>query len=216
MLELGVDVRDRAGLRGAIERVADEWGGVTVAVSNAGTNRRRVVALWDDFAMVEALLDLDLLAAVDFARLVAPFLIRSADAGQRPLCAFMNTLFAQPRFVDQPGVAPYETAKAGLAAFARVFCSEVRNLGVRVGSIFPGLVATGLGMQKNVVGTLLPQEELIQPEECARSLLYMLDASCWVTEVGLDTTQHSYPALRSLQLRWARAHPWRAPGSAKL
>ena len=50
-----------------------------------------------------------------------------------------------------PGVAPYATSKAGLAAFARVAMADVRDFGVKVSTIFPGLVNTQMGTRDGPV-----------------------------------------------------------------
>ena len=58
-----------------------------------------------------------------------------------------------------PGLAPYETSKAGLAYFTRALASEVKGMPVIVGLLLPGMVLTEM---------LTRQEERLSPQDWQR------------------------------------------------
>merc|ERR1712050_568237 len=57
----------------------------------------------------------------------------------------INTFVAHPLTKGLPGLAPYQTSKAGLRAFANSARADVGDFGVKVCTIFPEMVNTALG-----------------------------------------------------------------------
>ena len=116
-----INVCNRAALAEAVECAASE-GSLAVVVSNAGTNRRRSVAT-ADIRVWEEVVDTNLLSAMHLTRCAMPHLLRYAQATPAHVI-FINSSLALERTQPFPGVAPYATSKAGLAAFAKV-CKSV-------------------------------------------------------------------------------------------
>ena len=134
VLCLPLDVTDEKALENGVLRTVEHFGTLTIVVSNAGTNRRRVAAL-ADMKTWRDVLDVDLLAAMNLTRLSLPFLIRHAKLsalGDKPIMAFVSTRYAHHKGARMPGISPYITAKAGTNAFAKVVLEEVRGWGVGV------------------------------------------------------------------------------------
>jgi NADP-dependent 3-hydroxy acid dehydrogenase YdfG len=116
---IACSVVDRAAMSAAVERAGAD-GSLAVVVSNAGTNRRKSVAAADPAVWAEVM-DTNLLSAMHLTRITMPYLLRRAHATGTPAdIVFINTTLSPDRAQPIPGVAPYVTSKAGLAAFARV------------------------------------------------------------------------------------------------
>jgi len=134
VMKIPVDVTNEKALEEAVRKTVEKFGTVTVVVSNAGTNRRRVAAL-ADMKTWRDVMDVDLLAAMNLTRLSLPFLIRHAKLTklpEKPIVAFVSTRYAHHRGARMPGISPYITAKAGTNAFAKIVLEEVRDFGVGV------------------------------------------------------------------------------------
>jgi len=88
--------------------------------------------------------------------------------------------------------AVYAAAKAGLIAFSRGCFSEMRNHGVRVSVVIPGLVDTGLiPPNKHLDRTLM-----LKPIDVARAIIQILAAppeTCPV-ELVLEPSRNPEPA----------------------
>lgn len=129
-------VQDRAAMTAVVEAVGDA---LAVVVSNAGTNRRKGVATADP-SVWEDVIDTNLLSAMHLTRTALPHLLRRARRlglscpngapppppapgavhVPNPHIIFINSSLALERSQPMPGMAPYVTSKAALAAFARV------------------------------------------------------------------------------------------------
>eukprot|EP00047_Mylnosiga_fluctuans_P020007 m.88059 g.88059 ORF g.88059 m.88059 type:complete len:544 (+) comp8349_c1_seq1:125-1756(+) len=196
-----ITVRDRAALSAAVDEVAKD-GSLTVVVSNAGTNRRKSVAV-ADVGVWEEVLDTNLLSAMFLTRIAMPHLLRHAHrTGVPSHVIFVNTTLAPDNAQAIPGVAPYVTSKAGLAGFARVAHADVRDFGVKVSTIFPGLVNTVMGVRQGPVEKLRQTKvnpaAIIQPEEIAECVLFIIDArpNASVTSIAIHSQQHHVDAIR--------------------
>lgn len=74
--------------------------------------------------------------------------------------------------VPAPGLAVYGAAKAAVIAFTRSLNAELEGDGVRATAICPGFVATEMA-----AWTGIPEEEMIQPEDCAEIVRLLLRLS---------------------------------------
>jgi len=133
-LSLPLDVTDEKALEQAVQKTVEHFGTVTLVVSNAGTNRRRVAAL-ADLKTWKDVMDVDLLAAMNLTRLTLPYLMRHArmsKLGDKPIVSYVSTRYAHHKGSRMPGIAPYITAKTATNAFAKIVSEEVRGFGVGV------------------------------------------------------------------------------------
>lgn len=88
----------------------------------------------------------------------------------------------------------YSASKAGVIAFSRVLAKELALTGIRVNSIAPSLVSTGLlsSLSKKFLDKSLarvPMKRLGRPEEVADSILFLAsDKSSFITGQCLNLT----------------------------
>jgi NAD(P)-dependent dehydrogenase (short-subunit alcohol dehydrogenase family) len=214
-LGISVDVTDKPGLMNAVDKAVKQFGTLSLVVSNAGTNKRRVAPL-ADMESWNQVMDVDFLAAMNLTRLTLKYLIRHAQQQQqltnqpstqyyKPTLCFISSNYVQHKGVKTPGISSYVSAKAATNAFASVVLDEVRDLGVGVSVINPDIVATDLGVKpvkdlaKQGVKELIPKDMLLFPEDIGRAVLFSAQCSpsCVMKEMSLLNMIHTYPAVRS-------------------
>ncbi|MFZ5478640.1 MAG: SDR family NAD(P)-dependent oxidoreductase [Myxococcota bacterium] len=133
---VAADLADPAQATAWLAGAEAALGPVDVLVNNAGV---QIVGPTETIPpeQAEALLRLDLLAPLALVRAVAPGLLargRGAVVNVSSLAALAPT----------PGMAHYNAAKAGLAAFSESLRGEWRRTGVNVVTVYPGPVRTNL------------------------------------------------------------------------
>jgi len=205
-----LDVTNKEGLKKSVEQIFQSFGTLSVVISNAGTNRRKSSAL-ADINVWEDVLRINLLSAMDITRLCLPHLLRHAkhSSDRSSYLVYINSNYASSRAPTLPGTAVYNAAKNAMAGFARTVLEDVRSWGVKVSTIYPGLVNTDLGkrpnpQQKEGKGAgpggsmLLAPEEMIQSEDVAKLVGYCCStrSNCVATELSLDTQRNQQPLLR--------------------
>jgi NAD(P)-dependent dehydrogenase (short-subunit alcohol dehydrogenase family) len=191
---------------------------------------------------------LNMISAMYLTRLAMPHLLRRVRVtGQPADIVFVSTSLCLERTQPMPGIAPYATSKAGLAAFAKVglcvracvcvcvcvcvicprhYCvshsltlvvqvamADVRDYGVRVSTIFPGLVNTEMGLKQGPVEKrtrrTVDPDILIQPEEIAEAVLFIAQtpANAAVTSITIQSQQHNVASVRKYADDFVRAQP---------
>jgi len=140
-----VDVRDPDALDAAGEAAVDLFGGLHVAVNNAGIVNRGYS--WelslDDWHRV---LDVNLWGVIHGVRAFVPRILATGEEGHVVNVASMAAVQA----VDRLG--PYTVAKHGVLGLSDVLRLEMRSVGAPVGVsvVMPGMIRTGL----NPIGTV--------------------------------------------------------------
>jgi NAD(P)-dependent dehydrogenase (short-subunit alcohol dehydrogenase family) len=134
VLAFACDVRDRAAVDAAFERVAVDWGGIDVLVNNAGVGTGRAVAdmshdEWD------RIIATNLTGIFNCCKAALPHL-RRRNGGW---IISISSLASKNPFA---GGAAYCASKAALNAFSEAFMQEVRHENIRVSYVLPGSVAT--------------------------------------------------------------------------
>ena len=176
VLSFPLDVADTEMLKAAVTSTVTQCGTLSAVISNAGVNRRRSAALCSDSGRVwEQVTAVNLLAGMHLTRFALPHLMRHAAKASRradTLLCFVNThcasracctrdcmsvtaecvrTDAQPTQQRLPGASIYVTTKTGLAGFAQAVMEDVRDMGIKVVTLFPGLVNTRLGRAKGPI-----------------------------------------------------------------
>ena len=128
------DVTDEA-VRGAAIKVARRrFGRLDILVNNAGNVRAgRLDKI--DVSEIRAMIEVDLVAPILFAREALPALRESSDA------AIVNVSSAIA-LVGMPFYASYAAVKAGLARFGEALRRELIGEGVHVVTVYPGSTDT--------------------------------------------------------------------------
>jgi NADP-dependent 3-hydroxy acid dehydrogenase YdfG len=172
-----VDVSDRAALRAAAEQVR-AGSRLGVVVWAAG------VFDWADADVAEPdtwdrLFDVNLTAAAAATRLLLPGLL----AGSPSSLIYLGSAASRQPFRHN---AAYVASKHGLAGLAGAVWLDVRDRGVKVSLIAPGLVAAGAGL-RSPQGQASP-ERLLQPADIAAAVRFVVtfpDRGC-PTEIRLE------------------------------
>jgi 3-oxoacyl-[acyl-carrier protein] reductase len=177
---LEVDVSDSRAVTSAVDRVAEQAGGLDHVIHCAGLTRDR--ALWkltdEDWAQV---LGVNLSGAFYLLRAATPHL-RARGGGALVLVASINGERGKR------GQANYSASKGGLIALGKTAARELAYFGVRVNMVSPGLI-TGTPMTdampaealaKAHAETPLPREG--RPEDVAHAISFLCsDHSAHVT-----------------------------------
>jgi NAD(P)-dependent dehydrogenase (short-subunit alcohol dehydrogenase family) len=137
-LALPADQSDEPQIRDAIDRAAEEWGGLDIVVSNAA------VELPDEDARVDKL-ELAAWNKLITTNLTGQFL--ACKHGARHLlangggsmvllgsnCGYLGMAFNEPA---------YSASKGGIFAMMRVMAADYAQLGIRVNMVIPGFIDT--------------------------------------------------------------------------
>jgi NAD(P)-dependent dehydrogenase (short-subunit alcohol dehydrogenase family) len=182
-LALESDVTRKDQVEAAIEEILRRWGRLDIAVNNAGIchnvpAERMSEQEWD------RVLDIDLRAV---------FLCAQA-AGRRMIAqgsgSIINIASMSAQVVNFPQPqAAYNAAKAGVVQLTRSLAAEWASQGVRVNSISPGYVNTGLLEPVKSLHPqwrqLTPQKRFGEPWEIAAAAVYLAsEAARWVAPPG--------------------------------
>ena len=182
---LGADVGDAAQVDAALERLVREFGGLDIAVNNAGVTRDNLL-----FKMTE-----DDWETVMGVHLRGTFLV--TRAAQRIMVGkrygrIINV--SSTAALGNRGQANYSAAKAGVQGFTRTTAIELGPFGVTVNAIGPGYVDTemtrataerlGVPVEERLaeVAAGLPVRRVGRPADIANAALFLAaDESGFVT-----------------------------------
>ena len=136
-------------------------GPIEILVNNAGSVTPRL----EGFAAVidaewAATFDLVLMAAVRVTRAVIGDML-AAGRGAIVTTSSVNA------FLPDPGVIDYSAAKAALTNFSKALSKEVGPAGIRVNTVSPGPVATGLWLGEHGVAEAVARTASAAPKDVA-------------------------------------------------
>ncbi|MGS0684933.1 SDR family oxidoreductase [Nakamurella sp. GG22] len=157
-----VDVTDRGQLTSAAQAVAAR-GPLTAVIWAAGlfdwaTADAADVETWD------RLFDVNLVSAAALTRLVLPGLIAASPSA----LVYIGSGSSRQVF---PNNAAYIASKHGLAGLAGGVFLDVRDRGVRVSLVSPGLVAAGAGLTSPAGQS---PDTLLQPSDVAAAVAFVV------------------------------------------
>jgi NAD(P)-dependent dehydrogenase (short-subunit alcohol dehydrogenase family) len=143
-----LDVRDTAALRGVVARTVEDFGGIDVAISNAGYGVFGAAEELTD-EQIEAILATNLTASIQFIRAVLP-VMRAAGGGR---IIQMSTYGGQVAFA---GNSLYHASKWGIEGFCESVAHEVEPFGIGVTIVEPGGARTEFRYGSAQVADALP------------------------------------------------------------
>ena len=155
-----VDLSEPAGPIALVE-AARTLGGVDILVNNAGAVTPRP----GGFASVtdedwERSIALTLMAAVRTTRAAVPEMIRRGGGS-------IVTISSVNAYLPDPLVIDYSAAKAALTNFCKALSKELGPAGIRVNTISPGPVETGLWLGEHGVAQTVAQAAGVDPASVA-------------------------------------------------
>lgn len=135
-LSLPADVTDSRAMRDAVARIVDAWGGLDLAVLNAGTHApMRADAI--DLDAAHRLLDINVGGAFNTAAAAIPVFL-TAGSGHIAVVASVAG------YIGLPTALVYGPSKAALINFAEILRLDLAPRGVKVQLVCPGFVETPL------------------------------------------------------------------------
>jgi len=179
-IALGADVTDEGAMLAAVATVVERFGGLDVAVANAGiapptvtTARTMPAEQW------RQVVDVNLIGAWHTARAALPQV--SERGGQ---LVFIGSIYS---FANGLLASPYAVSKAGVEALGRALRAELAPLGASASVVYFGWVETDLvrnsldhedgGRGTRILGEILPAFLLkrITPEEAGAAIVRALE-----------------------------------------
>ena len=160
-LILPLDVTDYDGTRDTIEQIYQTWGGLDLAILNAGTyslRKEKEVSL-EDFNYV---FDVNLMGVVRALEFLLPRM-REQGGGQIAITSSLSG------YVGLPHAWPYAASKAALNSFCESLRPELQRDNIYLTVINPGFVTTPMTDKND-----FPMPFIISVEEAARVIVRQL------------------------------------------
>ena len=175
-LAVGVDVAKADQVEAAVARVADELGGPTILVNNAGITRDNLL-----FKMTEqdwdSVMDVHLRGSFLMTRAVQKHMTK---AGYGRIVNLSSTSAQGNR-----GQVNYAAAKAGLQGFTKTLAIELGKFGVTANAVAPGFIQTemtrmtaermGVSFEDFIThsASQIPVARVGQPEDIAATIAFL-------------------------------------------
>jgi 3-oxoacyl-[acyl-carrier protein] reductase len=168
-----------------IETVTSHFGRIDVLVNNAGWAPPRSALVKISTADQDRMIALNLRAPISLARLAAAQMQKQGGG------AIINIASSAARKAPA-GEAVYAATKAGLAAFGRACFAELRQNGIKVSTIIPGVVDTALIPQNK----RLDRDAMLTPADVAAAVMQIVNAPRNVCPVELVLEPQREPEPR--------------------
>ncbi|ROS70257.1 NADP-dependent 3-hydroxy acid dehydrogenase YdfG [Curtobacterium sp. PhB172] len=170
---LPLDAADPAAVASARDAVLERFGRLDAVVLAAGLNapRRR----WDDQSLPDfrAIVDTNLTAVVTVVDAALPALRESGGV------VVVVSSYAGWSFQPGAGVA-YSASKTALGSVVRSLNQQEAHHGVRATHLCPGDVATDFLDQRPSVPDAAARSVMLQPEDIARAVSFVLEAPSYM------------------------------------
>jgi short-subunit dehydrogenase len=170
-LPLACDVAERADCQRAVAETVAHFGRLDTLINNAGISMWARFDSLPDGALMEQLMRVNYLGAVEMTAAALPHLKRSSG---RVTC--ISSMASQ---IIAPGNSGYAASKAALDSFAEALRAELLGSGVSVTLFNLGFVETGLagkmhdssGGQSGSIAHLIPSRAQLRPAAAAQQIL---------------------------------------------
>jgi len=182
---LPTDVTQDQHIKALVVTALSHFGHIDILVNNAGGGPPRTPAVKARPGDWEVTLRTNLWSTMLLSKLVLPAMIAQEHGTIINICS-------QAGLVGRAGEAAYAAAKFGIRGFSQALLEEVREKGVSVSTIFPGLVDT----QMVPPNKRLKRDKMLSPDDVAETVYNIVVSSpqCCPAEVVL---QPQYDPLRA-------------------
>ena len=167
---LQADVADPEQVAALVERLESELGPLDILVANAGTTRDTLLVRMSDEEWNEVI-DTNLRGVFNSCRAVARGMLKRRRGA-------IVTLTSVVGLHGNPGQTNYAASKAGIVGFTKSLAKELGSRGVRVNTIAPGYITTGLtevlpDELRELILSNTPLGRLGDPEDVARCVRFL-------------------------------------------
>ncbi|WP_434176648.1 SDR family NAD(P)-dependent oxidoreductase [Brachybacterium conglomeratum] len=175
-LRIQVDVTDTAAVRAAVDRAAEELGGIDIVINNAGIGAQGEVDANDD-AEWARVLDVNVVSVARVTTAALPHLRRSEAA------AVVNTA-SIASVLGLPDRVLYSASKGAVQSMTLAMAADWVADGIRVNAVVPGTANTPwIGRllakaddpeaERAALNARQPHGRLVEPEEVAEAHCYL-------------------------------------------
>jgi meso-butanediol dehydrogenase/(S,S)-butanediol dehydrogenase/diacetyl reductase len=195
---VAIDVRDRASVTAAFEKVIAAFGGYDVLAANAGVSSMKLVVDLED-ADWDFNFDVNAKGIFLTNQAAVKHFIATGRKG-----VIVNTASLAGKW-GAPWLAHYSASKFAVVGFTQALAREMAEHGIRVNCVCPGFVKTGMQSReveweatlrrmtpKAVIDeyvSLTPLGRLEEPEDVAKTVLFLAsDLAGFVTGEALNVT----------------------------
>jgi NAD(P)-dependent dehydrogenase (short-subunit alcohol dehydrogenase family) len=177
-----IDLADEGAPKALFEAAMEHHGRLDVLVNNAGwaPARTALPRLREDD--LEQVLAVNLRAPIALARMAAIQMTRQGSG------TIVNIASSAARIAPQ-GEAVYAAAKAGLLAFTRAAFADLRESGIKVAAIVPGLVDTALIPENK----RLNRGAMLRAEDVASAVMQIVNAPAHACPVEISLEPQTDP-----------------------
>ncbi|WP_330252025.1 SDR family oxidoreductase [Nocardia sp. NBC_00565] len=189
---LPLNVTDRASFAAFLDSVDSTLGPLDVLVNNAGIMPTGLFAD-EDQAMTDRIIDINLNGVIHGSRLAIE---RFKDRGGGHLINIASLAGTQ----GFPGLATYCATKHAVVGFTSALHLEMKEHGVHVGAVLPGIVRTELSAGANMPAWITPLTT-VDPEDVAQAIVRSV-----LTDKPLITVPRKLAAI----IKSAQLLPYRA------
>ena len=184
---LVADVSDAAGGAAFVAEATGALGGLDILVTNAGGPPAGTFASTDVEAYPEAI-DLNLMSVVAMVKAAAPPMV---EAGWGRIVAITSIAVRQPI----AHLILSNTARAGVTGFLKTVALELKDSGVTVNSLQPGLHRTGRVTQ--LYGTDADSMRMGEPDDFGAIVAFVCsNQATFLTGAQINVDGGSYQALQ--------------------
>ena len=148
-----VDVADETAMKQFADLVHGEIGAIDVLVNNAGVAYMGLF-LHSDLDHWARVLNVNIMGVVHGCRYFIPAMI--AAGGQRQVLNVASSAGIYPG----PSLAAYSASKYAVTGFSEVLKMELKNTGVGVTTVFPGIINTAIVASDADVSPSVPRDQL--------------------------------------------------------
>jgi meso-butanediol dehydrogenase/(S,S)-butanediol dehydrogenase/diacetyl reductase len=197
-LGVGIDVRDRASVTAAFDKIVSVFGGYDVLAANAGVSSMKLVVELED-ADWDFNMDVNARGVFLTNQAAVKYFLATKKKG-----VIVNTASLAGKW-GAPWLAHYSASKFAVVGFTQGLAREMAEHGIRVNCVCPGFVKTGMQSReveweaslrkmtpKAVIDeyvSLTPLGRLEEPEDVAKTVLFLAsDLAGFVTGEALNVT----------------------------
>jgi NAD(P)-dependent dehydrogenase (short-subunit alcohol dehydrogenase family) len=175
---VAANMADEDEIKKAVSSHRDRFGRLDVLINNAGIGIGAAVADTET-KKLDLQLDVNLRAVYLVARESIPMLKEAGAEHGKALIANTASIAGKS---GQGWLSAYSATKFGVVGLSQAMHKELSNEGIQVTALCPGFVATAM---TDWVEGQVPKEKMIQPQDIAESIRFLLRTSphCVVPEL---------------------------------